>query len=339
MKEDIIAHTILFKNIEGKKELILSMTILLLGGTVGYMVIEGVPMLDSLYMVVITMTTIGYGEIFKMSDVGRVFTMGLIFVGVLTGSYAMSTIIEGLTSEEFREERRTLKKHRNLRRISNHCIICGCGRLGSSLANEMRARHAPIIVIDSNPNTVSKHESLGFPIVLGNAADERILAQAGIERADSLVTVTDSDAENVFIILSARALNPKLKIISRCNSEASIPKLKAAGAHSVISPYVIAGRRIAQLLLNPRVTQFLDGMLDIGHQRVRLEEFEIGENSPLTKQSLRQAQLAIVILGVLPQTDTTLFLPNANTVLKAGDAVIVMGVEQELRRFAELVNG
>ncbi len=339
LQEDVIDHSILFKSIEGKKKLLFSVTLLLVVGTMGYMVIEGWSWLDSLYMVIITITTIGYGEVGgPMSSVGRIFTMGLIMVGVIAGSYAVSTIVESLTSQQFRDEKRSLKKQRGLQRIAQHCIICGCGRLGSSLANEMRARQSPLIVIDTNLKVVEKCELLGIPVVMGNAADEKILAEAGIERASSLVTVADSDAENVFIILSARALNPNLKIISRCNSEASISKLKAAGAHTVISPYVIAGRRIAHMLLNPRVTEFLDGVLEIGHQRLRLEEFEIGENSSLIGLTLRESKLKVAVLGVLPRNDDFISMPTADTKFAIGDAVVVMGVEQRLRDFAELVN-
>ena len=224
-----------------------------------------------------------------------------------------------------------------MEKISDHTIICGFGRLGRNLAKELGLRRRPIIVIDMNPQAVEDCRQLGFPVIQGNAADERILEEAGINRAKSLVAAADSDAENVFIVLSAKSINPYLEIISRCNSEHSIPKLEMAGVTTVISPHAIAGQRVAQLLTHPNVMNFLDGVLEFGDQQMRLEEFIISGDSPLAGQTLREARLKVAVLAVTHPDQSLLSHPNADTKLLPGAGIIVMGVEQELNELAEIL--
>jgi voltage-gated potassium channel len=211
--------------------------------------------------------------------------------------------------------------------------------MGRSLAHEMKTRSAPFIVIDQIDEAIEKCHQLGLPALRGNAADERILHEAGIERASSLVAAANSDAENVFIILTAKSIRPNLQIIARTHSEASIPKLEKAGATTVISPYSIAGRRVAQLLTHPHVTSFLDGVLEFGDQQMRLEEFTIGPHSPLAGLTLAEAKLKVAVLAVLHPEQSLLSHPNAETRLLPGAAIIVMGVDSELNILAPLVEG
>ncbi len=313
--------------------------VLLFLGTLGYVVIEKWPPLDALYMTLITITTIGYGEVRSLSPAGRLFTIGLIMVGVLTASYTFTTMIEVLTSQDFQNQLRARRRRKKLEQISNHCIICGFGRMGRSLAADLKARRAAMIVIDQDPEAIERCQRLNIPAVMGNAADERVLREAGIERAKSLVSVANSDAENVFIILTATGLNPSLQIIARCNSEASIPKLQKAGATTVISPYILAGRRIGQMLMHPRVTHFLDGVLEFGDGQMRLEEFVVDQTSPLAGLALKDARLKVAVLAILHPDQELLTHPNADTRLPPGAAIIVMGVEEELNRLGELVKG
>jgi voltage-gated potassium channel len=308
-------------------------------GTGGYMFIEGWPMLDSFFMTIITMSTIGYGEVNVLSDSGRLFTIVLIIVGVVVASYVVTTVVDLFTSQEFLEQIRYRRRHRELEKICEHTIICGFGRLGRNLAKELSIRRCPVIVIDLNADAVEDCRKLGFPVIQGNAADERILEEAGINRARSLVAAADSDAENVFIVLSAKSINPNLEIISRCNSEQSIAKLEMAGVKTVISPHAIAGRRAAQLLTHPNVMSFLDGVLEFGDQQMRLEEFIISENSPVAGQTLREAHLKVAVLAVTHPDQPLLSHPNADTRLLPGAGIIVMGVEQELNELAEILNG
>lgn len=312
---------------------------LLTFGVSGYMLIEGWSFLEALYMTVITVTTIGYGETHPLSPPGRIFTIALILCGVVTATYTATTLVERFTSAEFHNYIRQRRRQRELNQISQHCIICGFGRMGRSLAKELKLRREPFIVIDQDPAAIERSRDLGLPGILGNAADERILREAGIERASSLVAAANSDAENVFIILTARNMKPDLHLMARCNSEASVPKLEMAGANTVILPYAIAGRRIAQMLTHPNVTSFLDGVLEFGGEQMRLEEFIIAPGSPLAGLTLREAQLDATVLAVSHPEQTLLAHPNAETKLLPGAAIIVMGVDPQLEKLARLVKG
>jgi voltage-gated potassium channel len=308
-------------------------------GTVGYMLIEGWSFVDALYMTMITLTTIGYGEVKTLSPLGRIYTIGLIIIGVATASYAITVIIELFTSQEFLKQIRDHRRRRELEKICNHCIVCGFGRLGRNLARELKTRSFPMIVIDVREEVIEECHQLGIPAIYGNAADERVLREAGIDRARALVAAANSDAENVFIVLTAKGINQNLQIVTRCNSEGSIPKLEKAGADTVISPYVTAGRRIAQMLIHPNVVSFLDGILEFGDHQMRLEEFIIDEKSPLAGLTLQEARLKAAVLAVTHPEQALLSHPNAETKLLPGAALIVMGVDQELQNLAELVKG
>ncbi len=313
--------------------------ILIAIGTSGYMLIEGWSMLDAVYMTIITMSTIGYGEISPLSPAGRVFTIGLIVMGVISASFAVTATIDLFSSKEFLEEIRTRRRRRTLQNIKNHCIICGFGRMGRSLADELENRGTKVIIIDNSIEAIEKCRKQGFKAVFGTASDEQILNIAGLERADSLVTATPSDAENVFIILTAKSINPNLTIISRCNSESSLLKIEKAGADTVISPYSLAGRRIAHMLTHPNVTNFLDGILDFGDHQMRLEEFIIEKDSPLAGKTLQEAKLRTVILAVDHPGETVFTHPSADTKLLPGTAIIVMGLDHELNLLEQEVKG
>jgi voltage-gated potassium channel len=313
--------------------------ILVVFGTGGYMIIEGWSLLDALYMTTITMTTIGYGEVSSLSSAGRIFTIGLIVIGVITASYALTATIERLTSREFLRQIRNRRRQRVLDKISNHCIICGFGRMGRSLARELQVRGTAIIVIDPDAEAIEECRQLDIPAVLGDASAEDKLHQAGLERANSLVTTTASDAKNVFIVLTARSIRPDLEIIARCNSESSVPTLEKAGVNAVISPYTIAGQRIARMLTHPNVTNFLDGVLEFGDHQMRLEEFVIDPNSHLAGKTLREAKLNAVVLAVDHPGEAVFTHPSADTKLSPGVAFIAMGIDHELNKLAQQIKG
>lgn len=308
-------------------------------GTTGYMMIEGWTLLDSLYMTVITLSTIGYGEVKTLTPTGRVFTLALIIVGVATASYVVTVSIELFTSERFLSDLRNRRRRKLLKRIKNHCIICGFGRMGSVLANELQSRGTDVVAVDMSQETVEKCQLLGIPAIQGNASDDRMLREAGIERANSLVAATKSDAENVFIILTAKSINPGLKIFSRCNSEASVQKLQKAGAEIVISPYAIAGKRIAHMITHPNVANFLDGVLEFGDHQMRLEEFVVDSGSPLVDLTLREARLNAVVLAVNHPGQQVYTHPNADIRLQPGTAFIAMGLDEELLKLVNMVKG
>jgi voltage-gated potassium channel len=308
-------------------------------GTGGYMVLEGWSFTDALFMTVITVTTIGYGETHPLSAGGRVFTIGLIMTGVVTASYAIGATVEMLTSTDFLERLQRRRKRQMLAKLEKHSIVCGYGRLGSSLARELQARGVGLVVIDMADEVMEQCAARGIPTVQGNASDENVLREARIEQASSLIAATPSDAENVFIVLTAKSIKPGLQVIARSNLESSIPKLEKAGANTVISPYAIVGRRIAHMLTRPNVTQFLDGVLEFGDQQLRLEEFIIGQHSALAGLSLREARLNVVVLATDYPGQPAFNHPNAETRLLPGMAIIVMGPDPELRKVEEMARG
>jgi len=301
------------------------------------MLIEGWDFLDAFYMTMITITTIGYGEIQPLSDGGRLFTILLIFLGVGIASYAITSAIELAISQNIMEHFRQRGRQKLLEQLQDHTIICGFGRLGSNVAKALQQQGSPCIVIDPDPDVIEMCQNLGFPAVLGNGADEQTLDTAGIERAKSLVAAAKSDADNVFIVLTARSINPILKIISRCNMDTSIPKLEKAGANNVLSPYTITGHRIAQMLTRPNVVNFLDGILEFGDHQMRIEEFIIRENSPLAGLTLQEAKLKVAVLAVDHPGKMVSTHPNATTKLIPGTAIIAMGVTEELDKLEEII--
>ncbi|MDX1522503.1 MAG: potassium channel protein [Anaerolineae bacterium] len=317
---------------------VLGLLTLLIGfGVTGYVVIEGWTVTDALYMTVITMTTIGYGEVKTLSYNGRLFTMVLIIIGVLVGTYAVTATIELFTSQEFIEQIRTRRRRSALEKFQNHTIICGYGRLGRSLSKELLQQGSPLVVIDLIDEVAQQARQEGFPAIVGSGADEALLEEAGIRRAKALVAAAKSDAENVFIVLTARSINPNLQIIARSNRDSSIPKLETAGANTVISPFSITGQRIANMIMRPNVVDFLDGILRFGNETVRLEEFIIQENSKLAGLTLKEAKLKVAVLAVDHPGEMVYTHPNADTRLLPGTAIVVMGVEEELSKLTKLV--
>jgi voltage-gated potassium channel len=213
------------------------------------MALEGWSFLDALFMTVITITTVGYEEVHPLSPVGRVFTIVLIFVGVGGFLYTLSALFAWLLSINWSEQRRRRKMDAELAGLTNHFIVCGYGRVGRHVADVFRRERSPAAVVDTDPALVAAAEADGFPAVCGDAANDRVLSQMGIARARGLVAVTGSDATNVYVVLSARVLRPDLLIVARADTDDAIVKLRRAGADHVLSPYHIAGQRVAMTAL------------------------------------------------------------------------------------------
>ena len=244
-------------------------------GTVGYVLIEGWGLLDSLYMTVTTIFTVGFGEVHPLSRAGSVFTLLLIIGGVGTILYGIGAMVEfvvgGQLSGVFR--RRVVK--RQVDRLEGHYIICGYGRVGESVARQFAAHEAKFVVVDNDPESLARAEADGFLVVRGDAATDEVLEAAGITRAKGLVAAVGSDAGNIFVTLSARVLNPGLLIVARAGSEDTVSKLERAGADQVVSPYGIGGKRMATLMLKPLVSDYLEVVTGGGELEFRVEEFEL----------------------------------------------------------------
>jgi len=326
---------------ELRKKLILAlllMGVIVFFGTTGYMVIEGWNFMDSLYMTVITLTTVGYQEVKDLSPSGIWFTIILIIGGVGTMLYVLSIgakfILEGQLQQVF--GRRRLEK--KIKELRDHYIICGYGRMGKIIAKELKSRGVKTVVTEKNP-VLSEMEE--FLILEGDATLDYVLKEAGIEKAKGLITVLPTDAENLYVVLSARGLNPDLIIVARAGEEGSEQKLLRAGANRVISPYYIGGLRIAQMVLKPAVVDFLEFATDSGNIDLQMEEIPVSEVSGLAGLTLDQCgigrELGVIIVAIKKATGDIKFNPTFGTLVESGDTLIALGEISKLKILGKMV--
>ncbi|GAB4486651.1 MAG: potassium channel protein [Thermodesulfovibrionales bacterium] len=307
-------------------------------GTVGYMAIEGWDVVDALYMTVITLASVGYKEVHDLSTEGRLFTIVLIIGGVSSVLYALDAgakiILEGELREVF-GRRRLEKKIRDLR---NHYIVCGYGRMGRIICRELREKHVRFIVVEKA--AVSELESDDTMIFQGDATRDEVLKSIGIERAKGLISVLPTDAENLFVVLSARGLNPGLVIVARASEEGSERKLIRAGADKVVSPYHIGGLRIAHTVIKPAVVDFIEFATKSGNIDLQMEEVGIGEGSPLVGKSLDECgigrDLGIIIVAIKKPSGEMRFNPTFRSTIKTGDTLIALGESSKLKTLEEM---
>jgi voltage-gated potassium channel len=318
------------------------LVLLLAGGTAGYHWIEGWRLTDSLYMVVITLGTIGYGEVQQLSEAGRWFTMALIIGGVSLVTYAVGTITRMVVEGELQTlmgRRRAMSK---IRRLKDHYIICGYGRIGGMIAQEFARRPLPFVVVERDEGQVSRIPQ-EIPVVVGDASEESVLLSAGIERARGLVTVLPSDADNLFVTLTARDLNPKLTIIARYEEPRSESKLRRAGADKVVSPYIIGGTRMAMAILRPAVIDFIELATSSESLGLQMEEVRVEEGSSLGEvklvDSTIRSELDIMIVAIKKRSGHMQFNPSGNTALEVGDRLIAIGERQQLAKLEAIAHG
>ena len=242
-------------------------------GTFGYHFLEGWSYFDSFYMTAITVTTVGFGEVHKLSTPGRVFTLIVLFLGFGVAFAALSQFASSLFRGELQQILGRRRMEKGLKKMHGHYILCGYGRMGKIIAQEFLKKGLPFTTIEMKPEEFrGTGEVEKFPFIIGDASHEQILKSAGVERAVGLVTAVSTDAENAFIAMTARQMNPKLNIVARAGDVSSINKLKLAGANKVISPYVIGGNRIAQAVLNPALVDFIEVATDHGSLEIEMAD-------------------------------------------------------------------
>jgi voltage-gated potassium channel len=310
-------------------------------GTLGYVVIEGYSLLDALYMTVITLTTVGYGEIHPLDPPGRAFTILLLTLGLGTVYAAVGSALEITFGEHFRDVVGRQRMERRLQEVKDHTIICGYGRMGQEIAREFQARGRPFVVVECDPKTAAALGEAGIPHVVGDATEDEVLIRAGVERARSLIVVAPTDADNIFITLSGRSLNPRLHIVARSAREEDEHKLRRAGADRVVSPYVIGARRIAAAVTRPDVVDFLDSHAYGAERELELESICIPTTAPYAGRRLREAgireQTGCTVLAVRSAADGHFDNnPGPETVLQAGDTMIVLGTIPQLDELLRL---
>ncbi len=302
-------------------------------GMLGYMLIEGWSLLDSFYMTIITISTVGYSEVNKLSDTGRIFTSTLIVVGVGTMLYGFGVFAETLTDNSFIAYRRERQLERSLNHLRDHFIICGYGRIGTQIVAEFEAHNIPYAVIDQTDEALVRLRNEDRLHVEGDASSEEVLKLAGIERARGLISAVDSDERAVYIILAARALKPELYLISRAGRPESIRRLELAGANRVISPYQMAGHRMAELAVRPALVDVMDS-LHHGESEIAVEEMLVHPGVAAVGKTIAGAGLvspdAAKVLAVRRRDGMLHANPAPDLLLEEGDLVIALGSEEQL---------
>ncbi len=319
------------------------LTLLLFGaGAAGYMLIEGWNLGDSLYMTLISLATVGYGEVHPLSPAGRVFTGILIILGVCYFMYVGGNIVQFLVEDRIRIVLGRHKLDKQISKLKGHYIICGYGRIGRVLAQYLTNRFLDVVVIEKNDIRQSKMDEDGILYLLGEASDEFLLKRAGIEKARGLVTAVGTDADNVFLTLIAKQLNPRLHVVSRAIQNSAKRTLQAAGADNVISPYDLGARRMAHAILRPTVIRFLELAFADDNTDILVEEIEVKANSRLLNVELKDSgirqKLDLIILTIRKADDSMIFNPKADTRIELDDTLVVVGRAKSIDQMQRMLS-
>ncbi|GAB4239206.1 MAG: potassium channel protein [Elainellaceae cyanobacterium] len=312
-------------------------------GTLGYRFIEGWSWVDSAYMTIITLSTVGFTEVEPLSSQGRLFTISLILMGIASFGYIVNRFTEVLIQGYFQEGIRLRQQQRLMKTLSKHYILCGFGRMGRQIAQEFAAESVPFLVVEFQAEMVEESQRLGYITIQGDATLDETLQNAGIERAACLVSALPSDAENLYTVLSAKTLNPKIRAIARANTEEALKKLQRGGADAVISPYITGGKRMAAAALRPQIMDFVDGMLTGTDRSLYMEEFRLDpDHCPCIGQTLTQAgvrsKAGALVLAIRRADGSLIGGPTADTRLQSMDVLICMGTAEQLRSLNRLLS-
>lgn len=311
-------------------------------GTAGYMVIESWEFFDALYMTIITISTVGYSEVHHVSKAGRLFTILLVFFGVGFTLYIAAAVVQFMVEGRIRIilGRRRLEKKIN--RMKDHYIVCGYGRIGRVLCRNLKRKPIDLVVVEKSPELIPVMDADGILYISGDASNEENLLKAGIKRAKGLIAALASDADNVFLVLTARQLDPDLLIIARASQEESKSKLRAAGANIVESPYDMGAASMAHRIIRPTVTSFLD--LAFAHKRkdIQMEEIPVSASSDLVNVMLKYTGIRqkynLIIIAIKKPDKSMLFNPSFEAVIEVGDTVIAVGEEINLQKLEHILN-
>jgi len=311
-------------------------------GTLWYRLVERWSWEDAAYMTVITLATVGYGEIHPLGSQGRLFTIALILMGVVTIGYMVNRFTEALIQGYFQEGIRLRQQRRLMESLSEHYILCGFSRTGRQIAKEFRAEGVPFVIIDSDIESVRKGQGEGYTLYQGDATLDETLYKVGIERAICIVAALPSDAENLYTVLSAKTLNPDIRAIARASTEEAVQKLQRGGADAVISPYITGGKRMAASALRPQVMDFVDGILTGADRQLYMEEVLLDPAiCPYLGETLQKARLrsqtGALVLAIRRTDGTLIGGPTGDTILLPGDLLICMGTSEQLRSLNQIL--
>ena len=313
--------------------------VVLLGlGTVGYIYIEGWSVLDSLYMTVITLTTIGYEVVKPLSTAGKIFTIVLALAGVsilfTVVFWVVGNAIEIASAQKMQHLFWRRRMEKAIRGVKDHYIICGHGRMGQAIAAEFRARKVPFVVVENNPEQLPRLVAEKVLFVEGDATDEKSLLAAGVERAKGLITVAPTDADNTFIVLTAKGINPNLFVVARSITIEDEPKLRRAGADRVMSPYVLGGKRMAWSVLRPNVVAFLEGAMQSESLQLEITEVIVTGDSEFANKTIRESRIreksGATVVAVKSRDGVLTSSPSPDVEIREGDVLIAVGTPRQL---------
>ncbi|NLI76080.1 MAG: potassium channel protein [Candidatus Riflebacteria bacterium] len=310
-------------------------------GTFGYRLIEGPSwsLIDGLFMTVITLATVGYGETHPLTDQGRLFTVGLILVGAGLMAYMVTTLAQFVVEGGLRDYLGRRRMRDRIKALRHHYIICGAGSTGWVVAERLHRQNTPVVLVDTDPKVVQELLDQRFIAIEGDATADEVLIDAGLEMASGLVAALPHDADNVFVALTAKGINPNVFVAATATKIESVPKLKRAGANYVVSPNITAANRMASVLMRPSVVDFLDATLSGDDQDLQMDEFRIQPGSFLDTQALKDADLrrrsGAIIVSVKRQGKTVIN-PEPAYVFAGGDILVVMGNRDQINKMGEL---
>ena len=331
--------------VEFRRSLLLAalLPVAILGvGTAGYVFIEGWSVLDALWMVAITLTTIGYGEVQPLSSEGRIFTMAYLAGGLSVGTYAVTRLTSALLEGDIVQLYRDNRRRRLMKSLVDHYIVIGFGRLGEVVVRELLETGSPVCIVESDPDVVERLERDGAMVVLqGDGAEDEVLRAAGIERARGLAVTAAPVAQAIFVTLSARQLNPEIPILTRVDSDESSVKARRAGASAVVSPHIMGGWRMAHGLARPHTTNFLDLATLAEHDDIMLDEVEVDAGSKWVGRTLGEMQVAreqgVIVVAIRRVSGEMEVTPSAATPLFADDILIVVGTPERVNGFNRVI--
>jgi len=305
-------------------------------GTLGYYFLEGMTFFDAFYMTIITVSTVGFSEIKPLTTIGRSITMVVIMMGIGVGGYTVGMIARSFIEGELRIFFGRKKLEKRIAALAHHFIICGYGRIGRIISSELADDKIPFVVVEQDAKAVEQLQKNSFLWLQMDATSEEALLAAGIKRAKGLVTALPSDAHNVFITLTAKGLRPDIFILSRASDHGNEDKLKRAGATRVVSPYLIGGRRMAQVLKRPTVVDFIDIAMMESNLGLMMEEAKIGPESQLIGKNIMASNLrrdfGVIVVAIKKMSDEMIFNPGPGETLEAGDVIVVLGKMEHLER-------
>ncbi|MFA5270288.1 MAG: potassium channel protein [Patescibacteria group bacterium] len=322
--------------------LFIAMASLVIIGTVGYMVIEGWSFLDALYMVVITLATVGYQEVHALSSAGTVFTILLIVFGIVTLYYVVRVFGEYVLISRLDPDYRNRQMQSKIQNLREHYLICGFGRVGEKVAEELAKENVPFVVIELDPGVAEACQLKNYLCVVGDATNEDVLLSAGVMSAKGLISTLGRDSDNVLSVITARTLNSELFIVARANTDTSVAKLLRVGANRAVSPYQISAFRMATFALRSGVADFVDSVLDPASSEVQISDMTVGDSSPLVgseiEKYLANRKAGITVLVVHRSDGSAIINPLGDTEIQAGDRLIIMGTRPNLQTVEKLFN-